>query len=77
MNIPDMDYIILLISDSNKKSSNCMYEVLEVIRERKYFNKIFPGVIDSRICNPIMRAKHVKYWKKRVRELNAELTIIE
>lgn len=32
--IPDMDYTILLISDAYLKSSNCMYEVLEVMRDR-------------------------------------------
>ena len=36
----DMEYIILIISENYLKSSNCMYEVLETIRDRKYRNKI-------------------------------------
>ena len=34
-NIENMDYIILLISDAYLRSRNCMYEVLEVMRDRK------------------------------------------
>ena len=43
--ISDMDYTILLISDVYLKSANCMYEVLEVMRDRNYRDKIFPAVI--------------------------------
>lgn len=52
--ISNMDYTILLISDSYLKSANCMYEVLEVMRDRNYKDKIFPAVIDSGIYDPII-----------------------
>lgn len=39
--IRDMDYAILIVSDNYLKSFNCMYEVLELIKEKtmriKYF----------------------------------------
>lgn len=75
--IPHMDYIILLISDSYLKSPNCMYEVLEVLRDRDYRNKIFPAVINTSIYNPITRANYVKYWQQQYDELNASLQGIE
>ena len=75
--IPQMDYIILLISDSYLKSPNCMYEVLEVLRDRDYRNKIFPAVINTSIYNPITRANYVKYWQQQYDELNASLQGIE
>ena len=34
------DYVIMLISDSYLKSSNCMYEVMEVMRDRQYKDRI-------------------------------------
>ncbi|MCT4594197.1 MAG: toll/interleukin-1 receptor domain-containing protein [Anaeromicrobium sp.] len=34
------DYVIMIISDSYLKSENCMYEVMEVMRNREYKNKI-------------------------------------
>lgn len=71
--ITNMDYTILLISDSYLKSANCMYEVLEVMRDRNYRDKIFPAVIFSGIYNPITRAKYVKYWQDEFRELENTL----
>lgn len=35
------DHVIMLISDSYLKSENCMYEVMEVMRNREYKKKIF------------------------------------
>lgn len=75
--ISNMDFTILLISDSYLKSSNCMYEVLEVMRDRNYSNRIFPAVIFSGIYNPIMRAKYVKYWQDQYQDLKEELNGIE
>lgn len=71
--VENMDYIILLISDSYLKSVNCMYEVLEVMRDRNYRNKIFPAVIYADIYNPITRAKYVKYWQDEFNELEQTL----
>lgn len=65
----DMEYIILIISENYLKSSNCMYEVLETIRDRKYRNKIFPVVLDKGIYNPINKAKYVRYWENEFNEL--------
>lgn len=64
-----MDYTILLISKAYLKSSNCMYEMLEVIRDRKYKNKIFPVVVDTEIYDPIIRVRFVKYWQDELSKL--------
>ncbi len=71
--ISNMDYTILLISESYLKSANCMYEVLEVMRDRNYRDKIFPAVIYSGIYSPITRAKYVKHWQDEFRELENTL----
>ena len=71
--ISNMDYTILLISDSYLKSANCMYEVLEVMRDRNYRDKVFPAVIYSEIYNPITRAKYVKHWQNEFSELESTL----
>jgi TIR domain. len=39
------DFVIMLISDSYLKSENCMYEVMEVIRDREYKKKILMIVL--------------------------------
>lgn len=71
--INDADYIILLISDFYLKSENCMYEVLEVIRDRNYRNKIFPAIVNPAIYRPINRAYYVKYWENEFNELHNAL----
>lgn len=68
-----MDYIILLISDHYLKSENCMYEVLEVMRDRTYKNKIFPVVINTEIYNPVVQARYVLYWQDKYKELDYEV----
>jgi len=75
--IGDMDYVILLISDAYLKSSNCMYEVLEVMRDRKYADKIFPAVTNTEIYSPIARAGYVKHWEMKYKELDSELQGID
>lgn len=75
--ISRMDYIILIISDSYLKSANCMYEVLEVMRDRKYKDKIFPAVINSEIYDPITRAEYVKHWQGQFKNLQEALKEID
>lgn len=71
--IPKMDYVILLISHSYLKSDNCMYEVLEVLRDRNFRDKIFPAVIDTRIYSSMARVEYVEYWQQRYNELEKSL----
>lgn len=75
--ISDMDYTILLISDAYLKSSNCMYEVLEVMRDRKYKDKIFPAVICTDIYNPVQRVGYVKYWQEKYKELKTAVNGVD
>jgi hypothetical protein len=75
--IVQMDYTILLISEAYLKSSNCMYEVLEVMRDRKYKDKIFPVVIYSGIYDPLIRANFVKYWQDELLKLKGVINGID
>lgn len=38
--VGEHDFVIMIISDSYLKSDNCMYEVMEVMRDRKFREKI-------------------------------------
>lgn len=75
--ISQMDYTILLISDAYLKSFNCMYEVLEVMRDRNYSEKIFPAVKNSGIYKPAIRAEYVKYWQNEYDKLHESLEGIQ
>lgn len=71
------DYVILLISDAYLKSENCMYEVLEVMRDRRYKEKIFPVVVNTEIYKPIFKAQYVKHWQDEFYNLKAVVSEIE
>lgn len=71
--IANMDYMIIIISDAYLKSINCMYEVLEIMRDRKYRDKIFPAVVYSEIYSPFVRIKYIKYWQDAFVKLQKEL----
>lgn len=75
--IDETEYAILLISDVYLKSPNCMYEVLQVMRDGKYQEKIFPAVIEKSIYTSIGRARYVRYWKEEFNALRKELADIE
>lgn len=75
--ISNMDFVILLISKEYLESSNCMYEILEVMRNRNYKEKIFPAVIDTSIYSPRGRIHYVKYWQKEFGELEEAMKGIE
>lgn len=67
--IREQDYAVLIISDSYLKSENCMFEVLEVMKDNQYKSKIFPAVIEKQIYTPQGRLTYVKYWEDKCAQL--------
>ena len=64
--IRDADFALLIISDNFIKSSNCMYEVLELVKEKDYKDKILPVVMDgTRIYKAADRFAYILYWAKQ------------
>jgi len=45
--IEDHDFVVMIVSDSYLKSKACMYEVLEIMKSRKYENKMLFIVISE------------------------------
>jgi len=74
--IREMDYTIIMISDKYLKSENCMYEVLQVIKQDEYRKKIFPIVIDKDIYNPDNHLEYIIYWEKKTEEYKKKLETI-
>ena len=57
--IEQHDYVITIISDNYFKSRNCMYEVLEVVKDSQFSNKLIYIVL---------RDEDVKYYKVTVND---------
>lgn len=63
--------VIVIISDKYLKSSNCMYELVEIAKNKDIYNRIFPIVLgDADIYNPVNRIKYIKYWEDKLKELD-------
>jgi len=72
-----MDYAILVITDNYLKSPNCMYEVLEVMKEHNYKNIIFPVVVENSIYKIEGKLKYVSYWEDQFKTLNERMKQVE
>ncbi|EJT6559443.1 toll/interleukin-1 receptor domain-containing protein (plasmid) [Clostridium perfringens] len=75
--IRDMDYAVLIITDNYLKSFNCMYEVLEVIKEKKYETKIFPVVVETSIYSTEGKIEYIKYWEEKFTNLKEQISKID
>ena len=75
--IRDMDYAVLIITDNYLKSFNCMYEVLEVMKDRKYKDKTFPVVVETSIYSLQGRIPFIKFWEQKYDELSEQLKQVD
>ncbi len=72
--IRNCDFAILLISDSYLKSRNCMKEVLHVLKETNYKDKILPIIVDNPSVYSIEgRIEYSQFWEN---EKNKITTLI-
>ena len=69
------DFVLLIISDGYLKSRNCMFEILELIKDENYKNKIIPIILDDAndIFKKIEIPKRIKYWQKKHEKLKEEI----
>ncbi|MEA5624273.1 COR domain-containing protein, partial [Nostoc sp. UHCC 0251] len=63
--------VILVISDQYLKSENCMYELVEIAKDKDFYKRIFPIILaDAKIFKSIERVQYIKYWEEEIEELN-------
>src|SRR5829696_8066503 len=63
--------VIIIISDKYLKSPNCMFELVEIARNKDFYDRVFPIVLgDADIYNPVNRIKYIKYWEDKLKELD-------
>jgi hypothetical protein len=60
------DYCLMMISDSYLKSFNCMREMLELIKDENYKDKVIPVIIgDTKIFTSENRSEYTLYWQEQ------------
>ena len=76
--VRESDYCLMLISDEYLKSINCMYEVLEFIKDENYKERILPLIHkDCGIFRIDGRVKYTQYWENEYKKTNALLSDVE
>lgn len=71
--IRNCDYAITIISDAYLKSPNCMFEIIELLKEQKFKDKILPIYLDdAKIFTPSDRIDYITYWNKKYSDLKAK-----
>lgn len=75
--IRDIDYILLLISENFLKSESCMFEILELMKDENYENRVIPIILENKFVNTndgILEI--ITYWVNKHDELNEKLKSI-
>ncbi|MEH2169266.1 MAG: COR domain-containing protein, partial [Nostoc sp.] len=65
---------IAVISDKYLKSPNCMFELVQIAKNGKFYDRIFPIVLENaQIYKPVARLKYIKHWEDEIKELDEEM----
>ncbi|WP_427158347.1 COR domain-containing protein [Aliinostoc sp. HNIBRCY26] len=66
--------VVAVISDKYLKSPNCMFELVQIAKNHKFSDRIFPIVLaDAKIYDPIDRLQYVIYWEEKIKKFDDEL----
>lgn len=87
------DFVLSIVSDSYLKSTACMYEVGEILKNVDYANKLlfivlndndrvyypatYTGNIKANIYNAMGRVEYIYYWQNQYNELKHKMDLIE
>lgn len=76
--IKGADFVLIVISDGYLKSPNCLYEVLELIKDDNYKEKIIPIFLDdANIFDLRGKSNRIKYWQDEKSDLMKELKALD
>jgi len=72
--IGEGDSIIVVISDKYLRSKNCMYEFVQISKNKQLADRIFPIILsDAKIYDAGDRLDYVEHWEKEKARLNKKL----
>ena len=61
--------VIVVVSDKYLRSPYCMYELFEVYRNKKFYERVCPIVLeDVRVSSPAERYTYTEYWSSQVQQ---------
>lgn len=64
--------VVVILSDKYLHSENCMFELTEIAKNGKFYDRIFPIIMpDANFYKVTERMKLVKHWQDQLAEINA------
>ena len=71
--IRDDDFVVMIVTEEYLKSSGCMYEVSQLMREKNWLDKVMFVVDVDDIYDATSETKYILYWQKREEEINDDV----
>jgi len=66
--------VIVVISDKYLRSKNCMYELVQIAKNEKFANRVFPIILaDAKIYKAEDRIDYLEYWENEKTKLNKKI----
>ncbi len=70
--IRSADFVLILVSNDFLRSRNCMYEVLELLKDETFKERLLPVVLPSaRISSTGEIAGYIRFWETESKDLRA------
>ena len=70
--------IVVVVSDKYLRSPNCMFELVEIARNKDIHDRIFPVVLqDADIYREVNSIKYVKHWEDEFTALNTAMSSLQ
>ncbi|MCX7112805.1 MAG: toll/interleukin-1 receptor domain-containing protein [Proteobacteria bacterium] len=71
-------FMVFVISDKYLRSTNCMFELSEIIRTKEYFDRSFTLVLsDADIYSVSGRFGYIQYWENKSRKVEETIKSIK
>lgn len=87
--IREHEYVLMILSDRYMKSVNCMYEMMEVLKDssygrkllffvisdadKKFFRQDISDSIEARVYSPEGQTQYILYWQEEQRKLDEQI----
>jgi len=68
------DYIIVVVDKCYLESHNCMFELMEVYKNKQFRARIYPLVLPcAGIYDVLKRVEYITFWEEKVQKLDAAI----
>ncbi|MBR3245129.1 MAG: toll/interleukin-1 receptor domain-containing protein, partial [Parasporobacterium sp.] len=73
--IREQDFVVLIITDAFMKSEGCLYEVMQLMKDKNWDQRVMYVVADDAHCiyDSVSQLNYLSYWESKAAELSNKL----